>query len=299
MATNAPPTSMSFSSPVSACFDADLGDLAVVARHELERHVRRHELDVVLAASPLLHDLRRAELVAPVDDLQVLGELRDEDRVLHRRVAAADHGDVLVLEEGAVADSAGGDAAAAELHLAGDAEPLGLRPHGEDHGPGAVDVLADLDGVDVAVGQLDLGGVVGDEAGAEALGLGPELVHHLRPHDALGIARVVLDVGRVLELAAPLEALDDQRLELGAGGIERRRVAGGPAADDDQVFDLVVHASSIPEAIGVPGVLTSLFIVAPEPSALRPSRSQRLTVLRSWKKATMPGGIGSQKAITR
>ena len=30
-----------------------------------------------------------------------------------------------------------------------------------------------------------------------------------------------------------------------------------------------------------------------------PSRSQRLMVLRSWKKATIPGGIGSQKAMTR
>ena len=93
-----------------------------------------------------------------------------------------------------------------------------------------------LDGVDAAVGQLELGGVVGDEAGAEALGLGAELVHHLRPHHALRVARVVLDVGGVLELAAPLEALDHERLELGASGVERSRVAGGAAADDDQVF---------------------------------------------------------------
>ena len=123
--------------------EADLGDLAVVAGDELHRHVRRQELDVLLAAGALLHDLRGAELVAAVHDLQVLGELGDEDRVLHRRVAAADHRDVLALEEGAVADAAGGDAAAAELDLAGDAEPLGLRAHREDHGLGAVGVLAD------------------------------------------------------------------------------------------------------------------------------------------------------------
>ena len=75
---------------------------------------------------------------------------------------------------------------------------------------------------------------------AEALGLGAELVHHLRPHDPLGVAGVVLDVGRVLELAAPLEALEDERLEVGAGGVERGRVAGRPAADDDHVFDLLL-----------------------------------------------------------
>src|SRR4029077_615441 len=89
--------------------EADLGDLAVVACNELERLVRRQEVDVLLATGPLLHDLRGAELVAPVDDLQVLGELGDEDGVLHRRVAAADHRDVLALEEGAVTDTAGGD----------------------------------------------------------------------------------------------------------------------------------------------------------------------------------------------
>ena len=30
-----------------------------------------------------------------------------------------------------------------------------------------------------------------------------------------------------------------------------------------------------------------------------PRASQRATVRRSWKKATIPGGIGSQKAIRR
>src|SRR5262249_33597916 len=91
-----------------------------------------------------------------------------------------------------------------------------------------------------AVGELDTVGVVGDEPGAEALRLGAELGHHLRPHDSLGVARVVLDVGRVLELAAPLKAFDHQRLEVGAGGVESSGVAGGPAADDDQLFGLGV-----------------------------------------------------------
>ena len=168
-----------------------------------------------------------------------LGELGDEDRVLHRRVAAADHDHLLAFEEGAVADAAGGDAAAAELHLAGDAEPFRLRPHRQDHGLGAVLLVAEEDLLDAAVGELDPVDVVGDEAGPEALGLGAELGHHLRPHDPLGVAGVVLDVGRVLQLAAPLEALEDERLEVGARGVERRRVAGRPPADDDYVLDLL------------------------------------------------------------
>ena len=47
--------------------------------------------------------------------------------------------------------------AAAELDLAGDAEPLGLGAHREDHAAGAVLVVADPDRLDAAVGELDRG----------------------------------------------------------------------------------------------------------------------------------------------
>ena len=65
------------------------------------------------------------------------------------------------------------------------------------------------------VGQPHLGRLVGDEARAEALGLVAHARHELGAHDPLGEARVVLDVGRLLEQAAPEEALDDERLEVG------------------------------------------------------------------------------------
>ena len=117
-------------------------------------------------------------------------------------------------------------------------EPPRLGSHRQDHGARQVLLVAEEDALDAAVGELDPVDIVGDEAGPEALGLGAELVHHLRPHDPLGVAGVVLDVGRVLELPAPLEALEDERLEVGAGGVERGRVAGRPAADDDHVLGL-------------------------------------------------------------
>jgi cyclic beta-1,2-glucan synthetase len=41
-------------------------------------------------------------------------------------------------------------------------------------------------------------------------------VHHLGTHDSVGVARIVLDISRVLELSAPLEALDHERFEIGA-----------------------------------------------------------------------------------
>jgi hypothetical protein len=64
--------------------------------------------------------------------------------------------------------------------------------------------------------QLDLGRVVGDEARTEARGLVAELLHHHRPHHALGVAGVVLDVGRLLQQAAPREPLDHERVQVRA-----------------------------------------------------------------------------------
>src|SRR6188472_263457 len=275
---------------------AHVVEATALAGDELLRHIGGLEGDVALLPGPLEHDLRSAELVAAVDHGQLAGELGDEDRVLHRRVAAADHDHLLVFEEGAVADAAGGDAAAAELDLAGDAEPSRLRPHRQDHRFRQVLLVAEVDLLHAAVGELDPVDVIADEAGAEALGLGAELGHHLRSHDPLGVAGVVLDVGRVLQLPTPLEALENKRLEVGARGVERSRVAGRPTADDDYVLDLFCLCHLRLKSSGV--AITSLCIVARR-SIGRPSSSQCCTVLRSWKKAATPNGIGIQKAIRR
>ena len=95
---------------------------------------------------------------------------------------------------------------------------LGLEPElpraragRDDHRLGAVLVVADPD-AERALGEVDLRDVVGDELGAEALGLAAEVLHHLRAHDPVGVAGVVLDVARDHQLAAPLEALDHERL---------------------------------------------------------------------------------------
>jgi hypothetical protein len=217
-----------------------VAERAVVAGHELVHHVGREELDVVGRARPLEHDLRGPELRPAVDHRDLPGELGEEDRLLHGRVAAAhDHG-VAVLEEGGVAGGAVGDPAAAQLLLAWDDQLAVLGAHGQDHGLGAVLGVAHPHLVHPTGlgGQLDARGLLGDQAGAEALGLAAEVGHHLRAHDPVGVARVVLHVGRLLEQPAPGVALDHQRLEVGARRVERRRVARRAAADDDDVLAL-------------------------------------------------------------
>ena len=85
----------------------------VLAEHFLDDGVR-DELDLLVRARTVLHDLRGPELLAPVDERDLVGELRQEDRLLHGGVAAADDDDLLLAEERGVADGAVGDAAGLE-----------------------------------------------------------------------------------------------------------------------------------------------------------------------------------------
>jgi hypothetical protein len=73
--------------------------------------------------------------------------------------------------------------------------------------------------------QIELDHVIGDETGADMLGLLLHLLHQPRALDDFGEARIVLDVGRDGELAAGLDAADHDRLQHRA-----RRIDGGGAA---------------------------------------------------------------------
>src|SRR5262249_3950639 len=153
-----------------------------------------------------------------------------------------DH-DVLLAEEGAVAGCAGRYAAALQTLLGLEPEPARAGAGRDDDRPGAVLVVVDPH-AERLLREVHSGHVVADELGAEALGLAPEVGHHLRPEDSVGVPRVVLDIARDHELASPLEALDHQRLEVGARAVERCGVTGRPAADDDQLTYLVLAQRS-------------------------------------------------------
>ena len=204
----------------------DALELAVVAGDELVRHERGLEADVVALGGPLEHDLRGAELVAAVDDRQLAAYL---EMKIESSIAESPPPTTTTFSPLKKAPS---QTPQVETPRPPSSSSPGM-PRRRGSAPIArITVLARYSSsptqtlLDAAVGELDAGGVVGDEAGAEALGLGAELLHHLRAHDPLGEARVVLDVGRVLKLPAPLEALDHERLEVGAGGVERGGVAG-------------------------------------------------------------------------
>ena len=180
------------------------------------------EVDLGVRERAVLHDLRRPQLVAAVDDRDLGRELGEEDRLLERGVAAADDRDRLLAEEEAVTGGAGGDAVPEQPLLRREAEHAGGRAGGDDHRVAAVLGAADPR-TERRRREVDAVGVGGDELGAEALGLLPELHHQLRAQDAVGEPGEVLDVGGEHELPAGADALDDDRLQVGAARRRRPR----------------------------------------------------------------------------
>ena len=207
----------------------DLGDLGVPG-----------ELDLRVGEGALLHDLGGAELAAAVDQGDLGAEAGQEGRLLDRGVATTDDGDVLLAEEEAVAGRAPADAVAGEPVLVGQAELAVARAHGQDHGLRGEGALGGGDHLGLA-GEVERGHVVGDDLGAEALGLGPHLVHQGRALDAVAEAREVLDLGRVHQGATSGDGpLEQQGREVRAGGVHRCGVARRAGPHDDHVAGLAL-----------------------------------------------------------
>jgi len=76
--------------------------------------------------------------------------------------------------------------------------------------------------------------VVEHGLGVEALCVRLHARHQVRPHQAVGIARPVVDLGGGHQLAAHGHAGDHDRLEVGARGIHGGGPAGGARAEDQE-----------------------------------------------------------------
>jgi hypothetical protein len=167
-----------------------------------------------------------------VDQGDLGGEAGEEQRLLHRRIAAADDGDLLAAIEEPVAGGARGNAEAAERLFRLKAEPFGLRPRGDDDGFGDEHRARIADEPERALRQIDRRHDVVDEFGPHVLGLGLHLIHQPGALDHVGEARVVLHVGGDGELAAGREARDQHWLKQSPRGVDGGGVACGTGADD-------------------------------------------------------------------
>ncbi len=94
------------------------------------------------------------------------------------------------------------------------------------------------EGAPPQVGRRDMRG---DELRAKTRRLLAHVLDQLRPLDALGKTGKVLDQGSQGKLAAGLVTFQDQRLKIGAGGVDGRRQTGAARTHDDGVTNLVCH----------------------------------------------------------
>ena len=180
-----------------------------------------------MGVSAVLHDLAAAELATTHQHGDLVGEAREEGRLLERRVAAAHDRDVSAAEEEPVAGRARAHAAAAERLFGGQAQPQGRCARRNDDGIGAVLDLADPD-PERAFTEVDLGRIALHQRGAESLGLLAEHLHQLRALDTLRETGVVLHVGGDHQLTHRNVAGDHERLEVGPRGIDGGGQPGRP-----------------------------------------------------------------------
>src|SRR3546814_12533537 len=111
-----------------------------------------------------------------------------------------------VAVEEAVAGGAGGDAAAVEPLLAGDAQPARLGAGRDDHGVGRVGRAAVALHKEGPSREVDLGDDVGEDLGAHGLGLLLHLLTHPGPLAYVGEARVVIAIQGVCHQTASPQA---------------------------------------------------------------------------------------------
>ena len=104
-------------------------------------------------------------------DGDLVGELGEERGLLDGRVAAADDGDLVAAEEEAVAGGARRQSVADEALLGLEAEHQRLGAGADDHGVSSVLGVAHPD-PKRPLGEVDCGDLLGQDLGAEALGLG-------------------------------------------------------------------------------------------------------------------------------
>ncbi len=132
-----------------------------------------------------------------------------------------------------VAGGAGRDAETLELLLRRQPQPLRLRAGGQHQRIGRIDRAAVAPCREGPLAQVELRDVVGDDLGAGGARMLLHADHQVRA-EHLRVARPVLHLGGDGQLAAGLDALDQDRLQHRPRPVDRRRIAGRTRADDQK-----------------------------------------------------------------
>ena len=218
-------------------FHLEAADGALFHAEHLDGDAVPDHLDFFVGDGAVRHDLGCAQRITAVDKINFAGEAREEEGLFGCAVAAAEHGDLHLAVECAVARRAGGHAlAAVEFFFARDAGHARRRAGGDDDGLCKDDAIAEEKLAGLAR-EIDRGDESLFEACAEAGGLLAHVLGELETVDAVREAGEVFHFARRGELAAGERAFEDKRVEIGAGGVNGGGEAGASGAYDDDVFD--------------------------------------------------------------
>src|ERR1039457_117405 len=200
----------------------------------------------------VLEEAGGCQLRLALDDADALGELRQEEPLLERRVSATDDQKLVgAAVEGAVTRGAEVDAGADEVVLAGNPE-ASIGRSGGDERRVRLDLLA------ARQAQADVarpGAVRGDRLDAHgteelhlvAPGLSDEAFGEISTTDALWKSGVVVDPLGDTGLATEPAALDHDGIDAFSRGIDRGGEPGRTAADDREVVATALGLEGQPE----------------------------------------------------
>src|SRR5581483_49682 len=227
------PAFAGFHIPQLQCSNFFLRDVVHILNHGIGQ-----ELDVGMLASAIQHDLGSTKLVTAVDQRDLACEPGEEQSFLHSRVAAANYGDLFSGEEKAIAGGAGRDAVSNERLLVFEPQPARRRAARNDQGAGPNCIFADLNGERplAEVGASDMPQLV---LRSETRSLAAHVLDQFRPLDSFREAGKVFNQRGERELTARFVPLNDQRLEVGACGVERGGMAGAARAYDEYVANSI------------------------------------------------------------
>src|SRR5215471_2990891 len=202
--------------------------------HVVEDGVPKYR-DFRILIKPLLQDTLGAQAVAAMHQRYLGRKIGEKQRLLNGSIAAADHQNLLAAIEKAVTGGAGGNAIATKFLLRRQIEPARLGAGGQNERVGEINVARLAFDAEWSLAQINFVDVIGNELGADMSRLLLHLLHQPRPLDHVGVARIILDIGCDRELPARRDALDEDRLEHSARGIDRSRIAGRTGADDHEL----------------------------------------------------------------
>lgn len=205
----------------------------LVLAREAQGVALEEHFDFRILKDPFLHDVGGAQVGLADNHIDLFAQAREVGRFLARRVAAAYDSDRLFAVEEPVARSTRRDPAPLVVLFGLYAEELGTCARGDDDRVGGPPFVV------VNLHTLGRGAEIhfGDHARtyvrAETLGLAAYVVHHLEGFDAVGVAREILYFGGNHELSARLHALEEDRVEVSARGVDGSGVARRSGADDE------------------------------------------------------------------